>query len=68
MASTRGIFKEMSVDYFNSMVMAELDATVRYAARFGAQRHGAGQVNRPEFGSVVEWSGEIGALFVLNYD
>lgn len=31
----QGIFKEMSVDYFNSMVMAELDATVRYATAMG---------------------------------
>ncbi|MCW5843896.1 MAG: hypothetical protein KIT77_21790 [Caldilinea sp.] len=31
----QGIFKEMSVDYFNSMVMAEMDATVRYATAQG---------------------------------
>lgn len=31
----QGIFKEMSVDYFNSLVMAELDATVRYATALG---------------------------------
>ncbi len=31
----QGIFKEMSVDYFNSIVMAELDATVRYATALG---------------------------------
>lgn len=31
----QGVFKEMAVDYFNSIVMAELDATVRYATSLG---------------------------------
>lgn len=51
----QGIFKEMSVDYFNSMVMAELDATVRYATTMGIKDMALAKLIA--LSSEVLWSG-----------
>ena len=51
----QGIFKEMSVDYFNSMVMAELDATVRYATTLGLKDMALAKLIA--LSSEVLWSG-----------